>query len=204
MAIKERKEREKQDMRNLIIDSATQLFLTQGYDKTSIRNIAEDIEYSPATIYLYFKDKDEIFFLIHRKGFVQLEDYFHAHDNIENPVEKLHAIGRAYMRFAFENPDLYDLMFIMREPLAQIMDDEKWKAAESAFYYLVDIIDKCLEQKLIKEQDKFLLSMSVWSFVHGLVSLYIRGRMCIMPMPDETLKEMLDISLSNFVENLKK
>ena len=73
MAIKERKEREKQDMRNLIIESATQLFLKQGYDKTSIRSIAEDIEYSPATIYLYFKDKDEIFYVIHENAFALLE-----------------------------------------------------------------------------------------------------------------------------------
>ena len=53
---KGKKRREKQDMRNLIIESATGLFLKLGYDKTSIRSIAEDIEYSPATIYLYFKE----------------------------------------------------------------------------------------------------------------------------------------------------
>jgi AcrR family transcriptional regulator len=203
MAIKERKEREKQDMRNLIIDSATQLFLRQGYDKTSIRNIAEDIEYSPATIYLYFKDKDEIFYLIHRNGFHILDEYFHQNDSITDPFEKLHAIGRSYMRFAFENPDYYDLMFIMRAPLSQIKDDEKWKAAESAFGFLVDTITRCQDQKLIKPVDTMLLSMSVWSFVHGLVSLYIRGRMCIIPMPDDVLKQMLDSSLINFIENLR-
>jgi AcrR family transcriptional regulator len=61
MGILERKEREKQEMRDLILNVATEMFIEEGYDKTSIRKIADKIEYSPATIYLYFKDKDEIF-----------------------------------------------------------------------------------------------------------------------------------------------
>ena len=62
MGILERKERDREDMRRLILGAARQLFLEQGYEKTSIRNIADVIEYSPATIYLYYKDKNELFF----------------------------------------------------------------------------------------------------------------------------------------------
>jgi AcrR family transcriptional regulator len=69
MGISERKEREKQEMREKILLVATEMFIEEGYDKTSIRKIADKIEYSPATIYLYFKDKDEIFHAIHDKGF---------------------------------------------------------------------------------------------------------------------------------------
>jgi AcrR family transcriptional regulator len=60
MGIKERKELEKQKMRKLILDNAMKLFLEKGFENITIRHIAEKIEYSPATIYLYFKDKDEI------------------------------------------------------------------------------------------------------------------------------------------------
>ena len=61
MGISERKEREKLEMRRKIVDVAKDLFIHEGFEKTSIRQIAEKIEYSPATIYLYFKDKTEIF-----------------------------------------------------------------------------------------------------------------------------------------------
>ena len=60
MGIAERKEREKMEMHDRILQAATVMFLEDGYEKTSIRNIADKIEYSPATIYLYFKDKDEL------------------------------------------------------------------------------------------------------------------------------------------------
>ncbi|KQS28272.1 TetR/AcrR family transcriptional regulator [Dyadobacter sp. Leaf189] len=203
MAIKERKEREKQDMRNLIIDSATQLFLKQGYDKTSIRNIAEDIEYSPATIYLYFKDKDEIFYIIHENAFEILDKLLRQHNSISDPYERLHELGKTYVNFALENPDYYDLMFVMRAPLAEIKHKEKWSAGECAFGYLLETMAACIDQGLIKPADKFVAAMTVWSFVHGLVTLYIRERTCILEMPDEDVRQMMNASLSHFLTQMK-
>ncbi|KAA6439124.1 TetR/AcrR family transcriptional regulator [Dyadobacter flavalbus] len=203
MAIKERKEREKQDMRNLIIESATQLFLKQGYDKTSIRSIAEDIEYSPATIYLYFKDKDEIFYVIHENAFALLEKVFRKHDPIQDPFEKLTAICKSYVEFALQNPDYYDLMFIMRAPLSQIACEDTWKEGDSAFEYLLRTISACVDEKKIKPGDKFVLAMTVWSFGHGLVSLYVRGRFGVMKMSEEIISEMMDHAVDLFLSNLK-
>ena len=62
MGVADRKEREKTEMQKRILDAARVLFLEKGFEKTSIRNIADLIEYSPGTIYLYFKDKNEILF----------------------------------------------------------------------------------------------------------------------------------------------
>lgn len=203
MAIKERKEREKQEMRNLIIESATQLFLKQGYDKTSIRNIAEDIEYSPATIYLYFKEKDEIFYVIHENAFAILDQELRKHDVVEDPFERLAAIGKTYIRFAIENPDYYDLMFIMRAPMAQIKSEEKWEAGDCAFGYLLETLSACLEQQRIKPVDLHVAAVTTWSFVHGLASLYIRERMCILMQTDDVVRQMLFASFDNFLDNLK-
>ncbi|MHA4740269.1 TetR/AcrR family transcriptional regulator [Dyadobacter sp. MSC1_007] len=203
MAIKERKEREKQEMRNLIIESATHLFLKQGYDKTSIRNIAEDIEYSPATIYLYFKDKDEIFYVIHENAFAILDQELRKHDVVADPFERLAAIGRTYIQFAFENPDYYDLMFIMRAPMQQIKNEEKWEALDCAFGYLLQTLTACFEEKKIRQADLHVTAIMVWSYVHGLVSLYVRERMCILMMPDDAVREVLYGSFDLFLANLK-
>ena len=55
MGINERKERDRQDLRKSIMDAAREVFLEKGFEQTSIRAIAQKIEYSPTTIYLYFK-----------------------------------------------------------------------------------------------------------------------------------------------------
>jgi AcrR family transcriptional regulator len=204
MAIKDRKERDKLDRRKLIIASATRLFLEQGYEKTSIRNIADDIEYSPATIYLYFKEKDEIFYIIHEQGFDLLNKAFSVHAALTNPFERLAAIGNTYIDFALQNPDYYDLMFIMRAPLNEIACHEKWEAGDTAFKVLVGTVTECMEQKLIQQGDTYIVALTIWSFVHGIVSLYIRDRLKAMKIIDEELlKNSLEMSVKYFLAALK-
>lgn len=204
MAIKDRKERDKLDRRKLIIESATRLFLELGYEKTSIRTIADDIEYSPATIYLYFKEKDEIFYIIHEQGFVLLNNEFAKYAHIQNPVERLTAIGHAYLNFALNNPDYYDLMFIMRAPLQEISCLEKWDAGDSAFQVLVETVSEGIDQQLLREGDKFMVALTVWSYAHGLVSLYIRERFQSMKkVDDDVLKSMLGQSMDFFLKSIQ-
>lgn len=60
MGTRARREREKEDMKSAILQAATKIIIEDGYDKLSMRKIAEAIEYTPATIYNYYKDKAEI------------------------------------------------------------------------------------------------------------------------------------------------
>src|SRR4051812_46528057 len=114
MTISNRKERQKEELRGKILQAARELFMQKGFEDTSIRNIAEKIEYSPTTIYLYFKDKDDIFFALHQEGFTLLNQYFKPLGHVANPFERLKAISKAYITFAMENGEFYDLMFIIR------------------------------------------------------------------------------------------
>jgi len=61
MGIEERKEREKQMRRQQIMDAAKKVFASKGFGGATMENIAEEAEFSPATLYLYFKNKDELF-----------------------------------------------------------------------------------------------------------------------------------------------
>src|SRR3954466_16321049 len=111
MGVKERKERQKLEMKDLILQSAHQLFLNKGFEEVSIRNIAEAIEYSPATIYLYFKDKNEIFYALHGEAFKKFNIHVAPIISIKDPLERLFALGEKYMEFAFSFPKYYDIMF---------------------------------------------------------------------------------------------
>jgi AcrR family transcriptional regulator len=203
MGIVERKEREKMEMRDRIVEAATLMFLEDGYEKTSIRNIAEKIEYSPATIYLYFKDKDELFFAIHNIGFQLLLKEMEKAAKIKNPLKRLREIGGIYVEFALKNPEYYDLMFIMRSPMNALKEkhgDEKcWQYGETTFSLLLSTITECIEQKLIRTKDPVVASMYTWSAVHGLVSLKIRDRYSVMNLTDPQLKKMLFQCLDEFM-----
>jgi AcrR family transcriptional regulator len=202
MAIKERKERERQEMRGKILEAAREMFLEEGYDKTSIRNIAEKIEYSPGTIYQYFEDKDEIFFIIHQEGFDKLFEMMAVVNEISNPVEKLKTLGQIYMQFAIENPELYDLMFIMRAPMNRLLEKKKdWERGFTSFEFLESIVNECIEKKLIRFNESKIAAVAIWAYVHGLISLYIRDRFKMLN--EEEIEKIMNtcvISLMEMVE----
>jgi len=207
MGIAERKERDKQEMYDKILQAATTMFLEDGYEKTSIRNIAEKIEYSPATIYLYFKDKDELFFAIHNIGFQMLLKEMEKAGKIKNPLKRLHEIGVIYIEFALKHPEYYDLMFIMRSPMNALKekhgDDQCWTYGETTFGLLMATVTECIEQKLVRVKDPVMISMYTWSSVHGLVSLKIRERFNIMNLEEPQIKKMLLGSLAELIELMK-
>ena len=73
MGSRERQDREKQAVRQAILDAARDLFTIEGYRNVSIRKIAERIEYSPAAIYSYFASKDDIYLALAEDGFRRLD-----------------------------------------------------------------------------------------------------------------------------------
>ena len=190
-------------MYDKILHAATLMFLEDGYEKTSIRNIAEKIEYSPATIYLYFKDKDELFFAIHNIGFQKLLKEMEKANKIKNPLKRLHAIGVIYIEFALSNPEYYDLMFIMRAPMNALKekhgDEQCWTYGETTFGILTATVTECIEQKLVRIKDPVMASMYTWSSVHGLVSLKIRDRFKVMNLDEPQIKKMLLQSLDELI-----
>lgn len=181
MTISARKERQKEELKGKILQAAKELFMQKGFEDTSIRNIAEKIEYSPTTIYLYFKDKDDIFCELHREGFTLLNQYFRPLAHVENPYERLKAINKAYISFAMENGELYDLMFIINSPMKSIKkDDSDWEEGNRAFDFLVNTIMQCIEKGYFQGMQPEVLAFTVWSMVHGIASLEIRNRCSVV------------------------
>ncbi|HYE56788.1 MAG TPA: TetR/AcrR family transcriptional regulator [Chitinophagaceae bacterium] len=175
MTVASRKQREKEEMRTLILDAARRIFLEKGYDQASIRNIAEQIEYSPGTIYLYFKEKDEIFHALHEEGFSRLLTYMQPLQHVAEPFERLKAMGKVYMQFALENKDFYDLMFIMQAPMKHEKEEE-WKMGHRALNYLKDVIRDCQATGRFQGKNVEYLSFTIWSAMHGMCALYCRER----------------------------
>jgi AcrR family transcriptional regulator len=181
MTISNRKERQKEELRVKILQAAKELFMVKGFEDTSIRNIAEKIEYSPTTIYLYFKDKDDIFFALHSEGFALLNQYFKPLAHVADPFERLKAISKAYITFAMENGEFYDLMFIIRSPMKTLdKADSNWEEGNRAFGFLVQTIMECINKGYFKGMQPEILAFTCWSMVHGIASLEIRNRCSVV------------------------
>ena len=152
MGVAERKEREKKALKERIVKTASKMFVEHGFEKTSIRKIAEAIDYSPGTIYLYFKDKNELFYEIHARAFKLFLSEFEKVAKIKNPVERLEKLGEAYVDFGLNNPEYYDAMFIMRAPMDTIHTEENWELGMQSHQVLVLTISECMQKGIIPEQ----------------------------------------------------
>lgn len=178
MGINERKEKQKAELKQQILDASAKLFIEQGYEGVSIRKIADIIEYSPTTVYLYFKDKNEILFDLHEIGFRKYAEANHNLLEIKNPLLRLHKMGENYLRFAIDNPEYYDLMFLLPAPMEFIEQcvNDNWSGGDRALAALKDVLQECMDRGIIEKADLNTVAMGVWGMVHGLVTLYIRKR----------------------------
>ncbi len=203
MGISERKERDKVEMRKNIIDAAMHMFTHEGYENASIRKIADKIEYSPATIYLYYKDKDELLYDVQGECFTKLVKIFHKQANATEPFTRLQQIFDAYINFGLNNPEMYDLMFIMKSPMNNLEDKEVWQNGNDAFAHLVNCVQDCIDQKLIKFDNVWLGAFSIWGFSHGLISLDIRCRIKVMNLNEAQVLEAIHGSVANYLNQIK-
>jgi len=117
MNIKSRQEREREERRDLIIKAASQIISAEGVDNLSIRKIAKQIEYSPAIIYHYFKDKDDIIEHAFRAGYQKIIIALQSVViTATDPLQMLKARMHAYIDIALRMPDEYRSVQLSTSP----------------------------------------------------------------------------------------
>ncbi len=172
MGITERREREKQELRDKILAKAREILIKEGHDNMSIRNIASAAEYSPATIYLYFKDKDEIVYELMEMGFALMISDLQDGMDAADPVDRIRRIGQGYVTFGLKNPEWYDVMFNAPQPMQHLEKCQaEWGHGISLFEFLVETCQQVINEKRTSVQEPRLLALHLWSAVHGLVNL---------------------------------
>jgi len=106
VGINERRAREKEVLRRSILNAASELILEEGYQSLSIRKLAEWIEYSRSTIYLYFQDKADILSTICQEAFAALSEKLdHIHAEEPDPRTALRQGLHCYMEWGLTHPN---------------------------------------------------------------------------------------------------
>src|SRR6516164_6298516 len=131
MGLQERRARQKESVREEIMDAARTLFVKEGYEHVSMRKIAEKIEYAPGTIYLYFRDKAEILDRLSDETFAKLEKRMQAiHADPSSPLDGLRRGLRTYIQFGIDNPNQYIVTFVQAK---QLPNDHQPQAGQRCF-----------------------------------------------------------------------
>lgn len=176
MGVLERRERERQETRQLILDAARELFVAEGHEAVSMRKVAEKIEYSPTAIYHHFRDKQALIEELCLHDFRSLAAAFLSIGRVEDPVERIARTGAAYVDFALAHPSQYRFMF-MTVGLSKGDQAREFKGnpQEDAYAFLRQAVHEAIESGRFRPQygDAELASQMLWGAMHGIVSLHI-------------------------------
>jgi AcrR family transcriptional regulator len=171
MGVQERRAREKKELRQEILDAARDLFLREGYENVSMRKIAEKIEYSPTTIYLYFQDKADLLDCICEETLGRL---VRKQNVLEQTVaDPLELSLRSYIEFGLKHPNHYMVTFVMTRTMETQVPMKAHEMGQRAFSFLRTTLALCAERKLIEISDVEATAQVLWAAIHGLTSLLI-------------------------------
>jgi len=209
MGVKERREREKSETRDKILDAARELFAAEGYEGVSMRKVAERIEYSPTAIYVHFVDKEELFRELCHQDYARLAEVFQSSVMSTDPIERLRQIGAIYMEFGIRNPNHYKFMFMTTKPHSEPdeVDREIMGNPEvDAYAFLKWAVQQAIDAGCFREElrDVEIVSQTLWASVHGVISLEI-AKGCDYWVDWRPIREraemMLDLTLRGLVRS---
>ena len=164
------------DFRERLCEAAEKLFAEKGPDAVTMRQLAAELGVSPMTPYRYFQDKDDILAAVRTNGFTRFAKALEAaRDSVQGARAKGAAVGDAYVRFAFENPHTYKLMFDLNQPIDDTHDDLA-EAGRRARETMTAWVKDQIETGDMRGDSKEIGTM-FWAATHGVVVLEMAGKL---------------------------
>lgn len=201
-ASRERRELQKEGLRRTILKAAGEYFLAHGYEGFSMRRVAEQIGYSATTIYRYYEDKDDLLFAVVHEGFTEFARRLtEAAGSAKDPLKKLEAMGRAYVRFGLSAPVYYQMMFMQRTDLLFDQRKEKTPPMIGSFDVLQRVVQQAIDEKAVKRGDPEVYSHVIWSVVHGITALAVATPSSFTP---ELVEKSTHVALKMIVDGLRR
>ncbi|HMB90906.1 MAG TPA: TetR/AcrR family transcriptional regulator [Rhodothermales bacterium] len=169
------------DLRRLILDTTRHLLMQDGYKSLSMRKIAREIDYSATSIYLYFDNKDALFHALIDEGMEHLLGALKQAEasNPSDAPTRLQAICRQYVNFGLSNPEYYEIMFMLHPEHMERYPAEKYRRARRNLDVIAAVLSEGVDQGFFVMKDPRVTASTIWSALHGAVSLLLVQRVDI-------------------------
>ncbi|BAV07838.1 transcriptional regulator, TetR family [Filimonas lacunae] len=142
-----------------------------------MRKIADKIEYSAPIIYGHFENKEALLLEFTRQGHIRLLELVkESKEKHTDPALQLEAMWMAYWDFAFSNLEYYQLMFGVEMGCCEWQNNEIPEVGEGRLL-INEVLETLIKSSKHPEADPCLKFYSLWSIVHGLISINITRKM---------------------------
>lgn len=166
-----------QDIRQVILDTTRDLLIKDGYNSLSMRKIARTAGCGLGTIYIYFENKDILIHDLIDEGFERMYSIlFDQVDQKKTPRSRLETFIRTYITFGLENPEFYEIMYLLHPERMQRYPRDKYRKARRSLELLEDLI-RDVRSENNGSGNSQLQSYAVWSALHGAVTIILAERL---------------------------
>lgn len=205
MSLKERREREKEERRKQILDAARTLLFEKGLNATSMNQIAKQAEIGVATIYFYYKSKEDLFAALQVEGLNLLYSKLEkACEQETDPAMKLKTAAQVYLKFSRNNKDYFDIINYFLSAPEQIFTPDLKDQVDRHGNIIISIIEKYIKEgvelRFFNKVDTRRHSILFWSTLYGLTNF---KKLKNTVLKGETFKDLFEYSVDNFISTLK-
>ncbi|HBZ70015.1 MAG TPA: hypothetical protein DEP35_09885 [Deltaproteobacteria bacterium] len=159
-----------------ILEEAIGIVYRHGPRRITMRSLAEKLGYSPGTIYLHFRNKQELLKEIALHGFDALGDAVAPAHALEDPFEAIAETARRYIDFGLEHHALYRLMFHDIPLTGQLGPVEQARVART-WALGRTLYERGIASGAFRQSDPEIEANIGWAWVHGFVELAASGRL---------------------------
>jgi len=211
VGIAERKEREKEQRKNDIIDAAERVFFNKGHENATMDDVAEEAELSKGTLYLYFKNKEDLYLAIHLRGNKILHALFEkAFKQQETGLEKTKAIGQAYVEFYKNYPDYFNALIYYESREINFTDKnsvatECLVEGKATLEMLINALSIGIQDGSIRPDiDPVKTAISLWGQTTGIVQIAaLKEKIILLPHFSLKAEEVIEYSFDLISHGLR-
>ena len=166
------------DLRDLILDEARREMLALGYRSLSMRKIAAAIGCTATSIYLYFKDKDDLLHALIDEGLGRLhEEMVAASEGVKDPTRRCERLCRSYLNFAIDNREFYEIIFQLHPDHMKRYPQALYRRARRNHDLFASTLAEAAGRNGKTTEADHLLAHVVWAQLHGAVTLHQTQRL---------------------------
>ncbi len=203
MGVRERRDREHETMRRSILAAARDLFVKDGYERASIRKIAERIDYSAPAIYRYFGSKEDIFFAVAEAGFHLFHRAMAGIEPSPDPVETLRRAFWRYYEFSKAQPEYFSLMFVDRTVPRICREWDRLAFMRGTRDQLREVIARSIERGLFPaDTNPDVVFHVLATAIHGAAVMRLSDRFVPRQTADALARDVLEATLAGLREGV--
>jgi len=204
MGLKERRQREKNQRKEQILDAARTLLLDKGLEATSINKIAKRAELGVATIYSYYKNKEALYVALQEEGLDLLySKVMEAAKKGRNPADKIKKITLTYFQFSESHKDYFDIInYFLSAPRVILSSDHKTQVdhhGNKILKQLEEVIREGIQKGVFRKVNPTRSALMLWGTLHGLIQF---KKMKATILQGENPKVLYNFALDHFIQSL--